>query len=558
MTNFFCSKDCPDLCGVRVESDGGRHSFHGLPEKWSDPGFVCAKFRIFAEREINNGLKSWQLVDGAKRPLLSDAEAIEALAAFLAPFRDKKILYLRGSGSLAYNMACWDLLFSGFSNCWGVSGGPCDDTGCDADGADFGALINPEITNLEQADTIMLYGKNARSTSQHLYAYLKTLKKQGKKIIYLDPVKTKTAGLADRYIMINPACDGLLACALLTGLGHENGHDIGPLLARAGVSQDDFAYLLACLQNGRTAHIKGVSIQRHGNGMNAYRWINRLAVKTGSMDLLYFGHPSKRRWEKPDAVFAGRIAVERLAEALAKGEFDLYVNVAANPAMTYPDSNRWQEGLSRTPTLVIDTNHCRTAEQADFFLKVGGMFSQSDFMGSYFFSHEYARDSLTSELSDVAAARMLAHRLGLDLRLKEQARVGRIADVPQREYRTGTLPLVMPETSDRFQLLTASHHGYINSQILAGMEQGLQIIHVNTVDAARLGISAGDDVRVSGPAGAFIAEALVTDGIAPKTVMCWKNIPMKEGVSNCAIPAQVTDSGSGLAYYTVFVDLHKV
>jgi hypothetical protein len=33
---------------------------------------------------------------------------------------------------------------------------------------------------------------------------------------------------------------------------------------------------------------------------------------------------------------------------------------------------------------------------------------------------------------------------------------------------------------------------------------------------------------------------------------------MKEGVSNCAIPAQVTDSGSGLAYYTVFVDLQKV
>jgi anaerobic selenocysteine-containing dehydrogenase len=116
----------------------------------------------------------------------------------------------------------------------------------------------------------------------------------------------------------------------------------------------------------------------------------------------------------------------------------------------------------------------------------------------------------------------------------------------------------MPEISDKFQLLTASHHAYINSQILAGMEQDLQVIHINTGDAAGLGIKTGDDLRVSGPAGEFVACALVTEDIAPGTVMCWKNIPMKEGVANCAIPGKVTDSGSGLAYYTVFVDLEKV
>jgi len=558
MTNFFCSKDCPDLCGVRIESDGGRYSFHGLPQRWSDPGFVCAKFKLFAEREINNGVRSWRKMEGVRTDFTSDGEAIAGLAAFLAPFRDKKILYLRGSGSLAYNMACWDLLFAGFKNCWGISGGPCDATGCDADEADFGALINPEITNLEQAETIILYGKNAVSTSQHLYTYLKKLKKQGKEIVYLDPVKTKTADLAHRYIRINPACDGLLACALLTGLGHERGHDIDALLARAGVGRDDFRYLLDRLRNGRTAHLKGFSIQRYGNGMNAYRWINRLAVTTGCMDLLYFGHASKRRWESPGAAFAGRIPVEGIPGALADGEFDLYVNVAANPAMTYPDSNRWAEGLSRTPTLVIDTNHSRTAGHADFFLKVGGMFAQSDFMGSYFFSHAYTRENLTTELSDVAAARMLAGRLGLDLRLKGQEQVRRFEGEPQREYRTTPLALVMPETSDKLRLLTASHPAYLNSQILPGMEHGLQVIHIHTVDAARLSIGTGEDLRVSGPAGEFIACALVTDDIAPGTVMCWKNIPMKEGVANCAIPGKVTDSGSGLAYYSVFVDLRKV
>jgi anaerobic selenocysteine-containing dehydrogenase len=557
MINFFCSKDCPDLCGVRIQPDGASYSFHGLPEKWSDPGFVCAKFKSFMEREINNGQSSWHLVDGKRQHLASDNKAIEALATFLEPFRKKKVLYLRGSGSLAYNMSCWDLLFAGFADCWTVSGGPCDATGSDADEADFGALINPEITNLELADTIILYGKNARTTSQHLYAYLKTLKKQGKEIIYLDPVKTKTAELADRYIRINPACDGLLACALLTGLGYENGYDIETLLTRAGVSREEYEYLLTCLRKGKTAHIKGFSIQRYDNGMNAYRWINRLAVMTGNINLLYFGHPSKRHWEKPGAVFAGRIPVEKIPEVLAQKEFDLYVNVAANPAMTYPDSNLWDKGLSRTSTLVIDTNHSRTAEHADFFLKVGGMFSQNDFMGSYFFSQEYSRDKLTSELSDMDAARMLAGTFDIDLPLKEQAQVGRLQD-PQREYHSEPLALILPEMSDKFQLLTSSHQSYINSQVLPGMEEGLQIIHINTADANSLGIKNGEDVRVSGAVGEFVAEAFVTDDITPKTVMCWKNIPMKKGNTNCAIPNKVTDSGSGLAYYSAFVDLQKI
>jgi anaerobic selenocysteine-containing dehydrogenase len=540
-----------------VESDGGHYSFHGLPEIWSDPGFVCAKLKVFAEREICNGLKSWQVVDGSRMPLFSDTDAIEALAAFLSPFRDKKVLCLRGSGSLAYNMACWDQLFAGFSNCWGVSGGPCDATGSDADEADFGGLLNPEITNLEEANTIILYGKNCGSTSQHLYTYLKKLKKLGREIIYLDPVKTRTAELADRYIMINPACDGLLACALLTELGHDSGYDISALLVRAGITQEDFRYLVSRLKSGRTAHVKGFSVQRYSNGMNAYRWINRLAVKTGSADLLYFGHASKRRWEKPCVNFANRIAVEKIPQALANGEFDLFVNVAANPAMTYPDSNRWAEGLSRTSVLVIDPCLSRTAEHADFFLKVGGMFSQGDFMGSYFFSHEYSRENLTAELSDVTAAWLLAGRLGINLQLKEQGQVRRVPE-PLREYRPAPLTLIVPKTSDKLQLLTASHQACLNSQILAGMELGLQVIHINTADSKRLGIQTGDDVRVIGSVGEFTAEALVTDGIASKTVMCWKNIPMKEGVANCAIPSGVTDSGSGLNYYSVFVDLRKV
>lgn len=556
--DFFCSKDCPDMCGVRIDFKDGRHVFRGKPEIWSDPGFVCAKFKIFAQREINNGLCSWQLQNGIRKEIPDNEKAVEALADFLTRFRHKKVLYLRGSGSLAYNMACWDLLFSRFPNCWTVSGGVCDSTGYDADRNDFGVLHNPEITNLEQADTIILYGKNARATSQHLYAYLKRLKKQGKVIIYVDPVRTKTAELADRYIRLRPGCDGLLACALLSAAGLEDGHDINRLLTRSGVSREDFDYVLDRVQNGRTAHIKGVSIQRHSNGGNSYRWINRLAVKTGSMDLLYFGHGSKRFWQSPEVCFAGHLPVERIPEALAGGEFDLFVNIAANPAMTYPDSNLWARGLSRTSTLVVDTNHSRTADQADFFLKVGGMFSQADFMASYFFSHDRSRKRLTTELSDVEAARLLAGRLGIEFTTLGEQEQLRVNFESRRQYTDLPLSLVMPPESNQLQLLTASHPSYLNSQILPGMEKGLQVIHINPADAKDSGIEPGDTVRVTGPAGEFSAEAILSDIIAPGAVMCWKNIPMKEGVCNCAIQNRTTDTGSGIDYYSTFVTLERV
>ncbi|XOB65708.1 molybdopterin-dependent oxidoreductase [Deferribacteres bacterium DY0037] len=555
--NFFCSKDCPDLCGVKATVTSGGYKFSGVQEKWSPTGFVCSKFKVFAEREINNGLTSWQIIDNVKTEYPDNDTAIAKMAEFLNEFKDKKILYMRGSGSLAYNMCYWDVLFSQFPNCAGTTGGPCDETGGDAHEEDFGVLLNPPASNLEKARTIILYGKNAAVSSQHLYAYLKDMKKKGRKIIYIDPVKAKTSKIADRYIAINPSCDGILACALLCAMGFESGHDINSLISKTGVSSADFELLLSEISTGQCAHIQGFGIQRHANGMNAYQWINRLAVKTGSEDMLYYSHSSKRLWTKQKTTFKNCIHVDKIAESLADGDFDLFVNAAANPAMTYPDTNLWTRGLSRTKTLVIDTNNTETSAHADFFLKVGGMFSQADFMGSYFFPHSYTRKKLTDETSDTEAVVKLAARLGLEIEVKAEAEVPR-KEQENRKYKTEELPLVMPEEGEGFKLLTSSHHSYLNSQILPGMEKGRQVVFINEKDAEELGIKTGDDVRISGKTGGYKAEAVVTEGIVRQTIMSWKSIPMKDGYVNSAIGNKLTDSGNGLVLYGQYVEVKKI
>ncbi len=555
---FFCSKDCPDLCAVKISAlTSPPIAMEGLPQAWSQPGFVCSKFKIFAQREIANGSRSWQQNPTGRQFFEDDPTAIKALSLFLEPFRKKKILLLRGSGSLGYKMSCWDQLFSRFANCYSIAGGPCDDTGEAAHIADFGVTSNPDVMTLEKAQAIILYGKNAAATSPHFYAYLKKLKQRGKQLIYIDPVKTKTADLADHYIQIQPGGDGLLACALLVSLGFEPGYNPSALCATAGVTTSQLELLVDIIRSGPTAHVQGSGLQRQRNGMNAFQWINRLAYKTGCQELLFWTHGSKRMWEKPELKFAGEVPVDRVAQTLIDREFDLFICVAANPVMTYPDSLQWHQAMENTPSLVIGTNDDETSSLAHFFLKVGGMFAQSDFMGSYFFPHYYSRTNITPEQSDVSAATELAHSLNIPIPTVELASTPK-RSLPSRSYKQPRFSLTIPDKTSRFQFLTSSHHSYLNSQTLPGMEKGLQVVHIHPYDASKLAITSGDEVKIIGSCGEFLADAMVTEDIVQGSLMCWKNIPMKKGYTNNAIPNLLTDSGTGLAYYGCFVDVEKV
>jgi anaerobic selenocysteine-containing dehydrogenase len=291
--------------------------------------------------------------------------------------------------------------------------------------------------------------------------------------------------------------------------------------------------------------------------MNAMRWINRLAHFTDSVELLYYGQKSKRRWQPHPARFSKEIALDEIAVRLAAGEFDLFVNIAVNPAVTYADSNLWVHALNRTPTLVVDTNMTTTATYADFFLKVGGMFAQADFQNSYFFSHHYSRPAFTDELSDMQAARALAKKLEISLISTTEEELRAPAPAP-RQYRTTTLDLHWPQQMKDFRLLTASHLDYLNSQIINGQEQGLQVIHINPIDAEQRDINSDDTLRVEGDCGAFSAQALITDEVPEGTLMCWKNLPMLDGFCNSAVPGRLTDGENGLAYYAAEVRIFKI
>ena len=545
---FFCSKDCPDTCALNAELIDGKLKTSGIKEDWQTAGFVCSKFKVFAQREINNSVVSYRLMNGEKVPFGSQTEALEYAAERFKQYKDKKILYLKGSGSLAYNMGWWDVFMSRFENCYNIDGGVCDNTGGSAQEADFGTELNPPAENIGKADTVILFGKNAATVSQHLYSYLKDLKKLGRRIIYIDPVKTKTADIADRYVRINPGCDGLLAHDLLTK--KEGGECL--FRSETGVSADDFDYIYDSI-NGNTAFIEGFGLQRHANGMNSMRLINRLAVKTGNKDRLYYGHGSKRYWTSLKKTFKGSVSIHEAAQKLADGEFDLFVNVAANPAMTYPDAKNWTNGIKNTKTIVVDTCHTKTSENCSLFIKVGGMFAQKDFMASYFFEHYHDRERLTDEMSDLEVIKRLAELLDISIEFGEPDK----KPLAPRQYTDENIIPLMPDTSDKFQVFSASHPAYLNSQHTQAIADSLKIVLINPKDAEKLNLVSGDEVTVENEHGYFKADAEVTDIVPEKLILCWKNVPMKEGYINDIVPPRLTDSGTGMVYYSVFADVRK-
>ncbi|MEJ2039990.1 MAG: molybdopterin-dependent oxidoreductase, partial [Desulfosarcinaceae bacterium] len=264
----FCSKDCPDTCSFDISlSPGGSPVFTPHQRPYTPRPFLCSKLRGFYDVEACESPRSFYMEAGRKIEAGSE-KAIDKAAARIRRCENGRILYLRGSGSLSWRMKAWDALFARLDRVWFVDGNPCDETGIVAHKKDFSVCINPPVEQLEQADVVLLFGKNAKTVSPHFYVYLKALSEKGTRIVVIDPVQTGTSRIAERYIRIAPAGDGALAAGILSRLNLEPGLAWENLKYTAGVLDEDFEYLCSLFsQKKKIGIVTGFSLQRYSNGM---------------------------------------------------------------------------------------------------------------------------------------------------------------------------------------------------------------------------------------------------------------------------------------------------
>ncbi len=540
---MFCAKDCPDTCEFNAWIEGENLKIQ--PKGWDflKKPFVCRKLSDFYKREIlDNNAES--MVNGKR---VSVDTALKEFANFLKSSKDKKILYYRGSGNLGYAMFGWDCVFSKFDNVYFVDGSPCDETGIEAHIEDFGCCVNPDIKQIEKADAVVIFGKNAFAVSPHLYMYLKILNKP---IVYIDPIRTETAKLG-KFIRINPAADGSLAYALIDALGYENLADSESAFYKTGLRYEEFEYLVELFKNNKNiAIIEGYGLQRYRNGKNSIQWINRLAYLSGNLDFLFYSRSSKEGLKKPNISPRNRVFISDIADLLKDNFFDAFIVVASNPVMSLPDADIWQKALESKFFVSIDTSLTESSSLADIFIKVSGMFAQKDIQGSYFFDKTLKKEPLVKGISDLDAAKRVAKLLDfeIDVNLNDIF----TSKKPTRRVNFREIGLKEPfNEQGKVRFLSIAKGDYLNSQ---GKHLNDETVYLSKEIASNLDIKEGETVYVVNNEKSETFVASITDKVKGNIALVYKSRSPKTNRIFKSIP---TDTKRAIAYNDTFVEIKK-
>lgn len=549
MKKFICSKDCIEACFAHIDG------LSIIPENRENTGrFVCSKLGKFLQRELFSSDLSFINVNG-KQEHAELHKIIKSITSYISVNKDKNILFIRGSGSLGYMMTYWDLLFSHFPNIYFVDGSLCLETGESAHIKDFGVYVNPPVENLSEVDNIVLFGRDAHNVSPHLYSYLKKLKNDGKKIIYIDPILRKTVRISDRYIRIKPASDNFLAAAIIKNLSLDDiPYDLNYLIEKCNVSENDLSYLVDTFKNGKTGIITGYGLQRYKNGENIVRWINRLAYFTNNLNYLYYVRSSKAGLPKPD-IKNPTINISEILTCLNKGFFHGGIIVASNPLISYPSSKKLEELLKKLNfLLVVDTNKTETAEIATHFIKVYGMFAQEDISGSYFYDNRlHKRDKVFDKLSDVDVIKAISKELEVNIDIKFPP-IPEKKEYETRKYKTNSLQL-LENKSEGLRLITGSHYSYLNSQRFGDFVENF--IYISPIDAQKYNLRDEEVVNISNENGTITGKVKISEMCGEGYLFCYKCQNLMEGHPNILTSYTPTDSFTGIALYDTFVQLEK-
>jgi anaerobic selenocysteine-containing dehydrogenase len=324
------------------------------------------------------------------------------------------------------------------------------------------AMIDPECTL--QSRYIINWGSNTSVTNSHLWVLMHRARKQGARIVTIDPFASRTAARSDWWIPIRPGTDAALALGMMHVLWRDGLQDddylgrhclgVEELRDRAlreyapervatitGVPAADIERLAREYATTRPALIRlNYGLQRHAGGGMAVRTITCLPAVVGAWRDAGGGaflSSSKQypwataRLERPELVPPGTRTVNmvQLAEAL-HGELPgppvraMYV-YNSNPAAVCPDQSRVLKGLARDDlfTVVHDQFQTDTADYADIVLPATTQLEHFDIHGSY--GHLYVQVNVPAiaprgeAKPNTEVFRLLARRLGLEPELFE-------------------------------------------------------------------------------------------------------------------------------------------
>lgn len=427
-----CPHDCPDTCALQVTVENERViKVQGRAEHANTHGALCTKVSRYAERTYHAERVLHPLKRVSKKTeapafvQVTWAEALADIAARLKAVKDPQCIQpysYAGTMGLLQGEAMAGRL-------WNALGAArLDRTICASAGgaglaATYGHKLGMHTRHFAGAKLIVIWGSNSIASNLHFWTYANQAKRDGAKLICIDPRKTETADKCHQHIAVLPGTDGALALGVMHELiahgwldqayidAHVDGWDELREKALAwppertaavcGISADEVRGLARDYGITTPAAIRlNYGMQRVRGGGNAVRLVAMLPCLTGawrheSGGLLlsasgWFAPYKNPALERPD-LLAGRtprmVNMSTIGDALLQADppIEALVVYNSNPVAVAPESPKVVAGFQREDlfTVVLEHFMTDTADLADYVLPATTQLEHLDVHTSY-------------------------------------------------------------------------------------------------------------------------------------------------------------------------------
>jgi molybdopterin guanine dinucleotide-containing S/N-oxide reductase-like protein len=571
-----CPHDCPDACSVLITVDdlGKATKIQGDPDHPATRGFLCGKVAKYLDRVYSPDRVLYPLrrkknaPKGGGHKNFEDFEritwdaALDEIATKLASiskeFGSEAILPYSYGGTLGVlGNASMDHRFFHRLGASQLNRTICATAGGDAIITVLGRKLGTDMEAFRHSKYIIAWGANIHGTNIHLWPFIEEARRNGAKLVVIDPYKTRTAALADWYLPINPGTDVALALAMMHVIINENLYDADyvakytlgfdelkkkvqeyPPEKVAGFTGISAADIVKLAREYATTHPAAIrvnyGIQRSENGGMAMRAVTMLPCITGAwkhlgggIQLSTSGAPkiNEDALTRPDLMKkspTGRatrvVNMSSLATALTKLN-DPPVKAVfvynSNPAAVAPNHNEVIRGFKREDllTVVHEQFLTDTTDYADIVLPATTFFEQKELVKSY--GHYYLQMShqaispLGEARTNVETFRALALRMGFDdacFKDSIEDMMDRALDNPTNKFLTGIdRERLERENSVRLNFAPPSNGGHLErSELKASAAEG----------SAFLPFAHGGFETASGKAELY-SESLKNQGLDP-------------------------------------------
>ncbi len=465
-----CPHDCPDTCSMLVTVENGRAvKVEGHPDHPYTRGTLCGKVNDYLDRVYSPDRILYPMRrigpkgSGQFERISWDSalnEVAERFKQIINDYGSEAIMpssYL-GHEGLLNGLTVGDAFFNRLGSTI-AERTFCISCTSTAYLMTYGPTHGTDPDTFSHSKYIILWGCNVLSTNVHLWPFIKEARKNGAKLVVVDPVRTRTVQQADWHIPVRPGTDGALALGMMNVIINENLVDtdyvekytVGyeelkervsqyapeQVAAITGIPVEDIVTLAREYAATQPSVIRiGVALEKQAGGGQGVRAICCLPALVGAWRHLGGGILQAPMWpfpirgevvHRPHFIKPGTRVVNQwqLGRALT-GELELDPPIKAlcvyncNPVTQSAEQDKIVAGLAREDLFVVVSEQFMTdtADYADIVLPSTTQVENLDLMFSW--GHTYvtlnipAIAPLGEAISNTELFRRLATRMGFE------------------------------------------------------------------------------------------------------------------------------------------------